>query len=67
MVATVVLMVCVIAGALLLGRVTEDGVFATILILVFGLVWAHTLYTDRKHEREDRAESQKARKDTTAN
>ena len=64
--ATVVLIVCVVAAALLLGRVAEDGVFATILILVFGLVWAHTLYTDRKHEREDRAESKKARESKTA-
>ncbi len=64
--ATVVLIVCVVAAALLLGRVAEDGVFATILILVFGLVWAHTLYTDRKHEREDRAQAKKTREGKTA-
>ena len=64
-VATVAIVICLVAGALLLGRDTEDGVFATILILVIGLVWANTLYTHRNHERDDRAVSGKARKDNS--
>jgi hypothetical protein len=34
-------------GVLALLRVTDDGVFATIVLVVFGLVWAHCLYTNR--------------------
>jgi uncharacterized membrane protein YeaQ/YmgE (transglycosylase-associated protein family) len=35
-------------GLVALLRVTDDGVFATIVVVVFGAVWAHCLYTDRR-------------------
>ncbi len=54
----VLLVVGLVLGVVGLLRVTDDGVFATIVIVVFGLVWAHALYTSRSsrlREKQDRS------------
>lgn len=39
--------------ALLAGRITDDAMFSTLLIVLFGLIWAYTLVTDRARMRGD--------------
>ena len=46
-----------VLGLLVLLRVTDDGVFATIVIFVVGLVWAHCLYSNRNARPRDKEES----------
>ncbi len=56
--ANVLLVVGLIIGVAGLLRVTDDGVFATIVVVVVGLVWAHALYTSRSsrhREKQDRS------------
>ena len=52
--ANVLLVVGLIIGVVALLRVTNDGVFATIVIVVCGLVWAHALYTSRSSRHRDK-------------
>ena len=46
--ANVLLLLGLLLGLFLLRQVTDSGVFATIVLLVFGVMWACNLYASRK-------------------
>lgn len=46
--ANVLVLLGLLLGLLALRQVSDNGVFATILLVVFGIVWAYNLYISRK-------------------